>query len=354
MNDTRHESHRETRQSRLCETSHNALVILGPTAVGKTALANRLAEHFSTHLISADSRQVYKGLDIGSGKDLSEITVPYHLIDIATLDQEYSVYDYQKDFYDVFDDLQKKSIRPVVVGGTGMYLDAIIRSYTLIKVPTNIELRESLNGKNMDELVDILISLKGSVHATTDTEERHRLLRAIEIETYYKEHGIAMQREHGITAQKEHDIAVQKFQSKKPESTSSAFKPLILGTTFPRDVLRRGITRRLEKRLNEEGMIEEVEGLVASGVSHERLQRLGLEYKFVSLYLLNELTREEMVAKLNTAIHQFAKRQETWFRGMERKGVIIHWIECNGTEQECSIDARFQKALAIIARETAG
>jgi tRNA dimethylallyltransferase len=320
---------------------YNALVLLGPTAVGKTPLANRLAEYFSTELISADSRQVYKGLDIGSGKDLDEITVPYHLIDIADLRDEYSVYDYQKDFFSVFNGLAKKNIQPVIVGGTGMYLDAIIRDYSLIKVPTNIRLRESLNGKTMDELEAILRELKPGLHNKTDLEERHRLLRAIEIELYYKEQGLDVEKKQSIKA-----------GDAKPQSDESKakFKALVLGTSFPRDVLRKNITERLKKRL-ESGMIEEVENLLNSGISHERLQRLGLEYKFLSLYLLGGLTKDALFSKLNTAIHQFAKRQETWFRGMERKGVAIHWIPCDGSKSDASIEERFTKAIDILYRE---
>ena len=321
-------------------SKYNAIVLLGPTAVGKTKLANRLAEHFSSHLISADSRQVYRGLDIGSGKDLSEISVPHHLLDIASLEQEYSVYDYQRDFYNVFAELKAKKIKPIVVGGTGMYLDAIIRDYTLVEVPTNIALRESLNGKTMEELVTILISLKGSLHNKTDIEERHRLLRAIEIETYYKEKKISP-----------FDSQINVENKKTQESKKrTSFNPFILGTTFPRDILRHNITMRLEKRI-EEGMVEEVEGLLQIGFSHERLQRLGLEYKFLSLYLLKEISKQELFQKLNTAIHQFAKRQETWFRGMERKGVSIHWIRCDGSEKDCSVEERFQKALEIMNAE---
>lgn len=318
-------------------SKYNALVVLGPTAVGKTKLANRLAEHFESHLISADSRQVYRGLDIGSGKDLFEITVPHHLLDIALLNQEYSVYDYQSDFYRVFSELEEKKIKPIVVGGTGMYLDAIIRNYTLVEVPTNIPLRESLNGKTMEELVALLFSLKPNLHNKTDIEERHRLLRAIEIETFYNEKK--------ITSFDSQTNFENKIKQKSENKTS--FNPFILGTTFPREKLRKVITERLKKRLKE-GMIEEVEGLLQEGFSHERLQRLGLEYKFLSLYLLKEITKDELFQKLNTAIHQFAKRQETWFRGMERKGVFIHWIPCDGSEKECSVEERFQKALEIV------
>ncbi len=309
---------------------YNCLVVLGPTAVGKTALAVKLAEYFKGEILSADSRQVYNGLNIGSGKDLNEYTVPYHLIDITDLSKEYSVYDYQSDFHKAFLDITKRSVFPIVAGGTGMYLDAIIRGYNLVKVPTNEALRESLLGKSMEELVSILIALKEktgkTVHNDTDLTEHHRLIRAIEIETF-EQSGQVVENQ---TIEKKANI-----------------KPLIIGTTFPRDMLRSNIKKRLVSRL-EEGMIEEVEDLHKT-YSWERLERLGLEYRFISEYLQGKIaTKEEMTEKLYIAIGQFAKRQETWYRGMVKKGVTIHWLPHDGSKKDCEKQTRFNYTLDII------
>ncbi len=310
--------------------NYNCLVVLGPTAVGKTALAVMLGEHFSGEILSADSRQVYKGLNIGSGKDLNEYTVPYHLIDITDLSNEYSVYDYQSDFHQAFSNIIGRNVLPIIAGGTGMYLDAIIRGYNLVKVPTNESLRESLLGKSMEELVDILISLKAksgkTVHNDTDLTEHHRLLRAIEIETFEQT---------GCTVEE------QAFEKKID------VKPFIIGTTFPRDMLRANIKKRLVSRL-EEGMIEEVENL-HKDYSWERLERLGLEYRFISEFLQGKIaTKQEMIDKLYIAIGQFAKRQETWYRGMIKKGVEINWLPHDGSKKDCEKLTRFEYALEII------
>ncbi len=314
----------------LLSKEYNCLVVLGPTAVGKTALAVKLAEYFKGEILSADSRQVYKGLNIGSGKDINEYTVPYHLIDITDLSCEYSVYDYQSDFHKAFLDVSNRDAFPVVAGGTGMYLDAIIRGYNLIKVPTNEPLRESLLGKSMEELVKILTDLKAmagkTVHNDTDLTEHHRLLRAIEIETFEQE-GQSIESQ---TIEKRADI-----------------KPLIIGTTFPRDMLRANIKKRLVSRL-EEGMIEEVEELHKT-YSWERLERLGLEYRFISEFLQGKIaTKDEMTEKLYIAIGQFAKRQETWYRGMVKKGVTINWLSHDGSKKDCEKQIRFEYALEII------
>ncbi len=311
-------------------SQYNCLVVLGPTAVGKTALAVALAEHFKGEILSADSRQVYKGLNIGSGKDLNEYTVPYHLIDITDLSCEYSVYDYQNDFHTAFLDITERNSFPIIAGGTGMYLDAIIRGYNLVKVPTNEALRESLLGKSMDELVSILLALKEkagkTVHNDTDLTEHHRLLRAIEIETFEQSGQIV-----------EHQAITKK----------ATVKPLIIGTTFPRDMLRANIKKRLVSRL-EEGMIEEVEELHKL-FSWERLERLGLEYRFISEFLQGKIeTKDEMTEKLYIAIGQFAKRQETWYRGMIKKGVTINWLPHDGSKKDCEKQTRFEYALNII------
>ncbi|MGP1586781.1 MAG: tRNA (adenosine(37)-N6)-dimethylallyltransferase [Treponemataceae bacterium] len=330
----------------------NCIILLGPTACGKTALGVRIADMFcksgiKAHIVSADSRQVYKGLDIGSGKDLSEFVldkgtdlerkIEYHLIDIVDVKEEYNVYRYQNDFYKVFNELQTKQILPIVVGGTGMYLDSIVRSYKMGQVGTNICLRQKLQGKNIEQLTQILFELKQKngrqIHNTTDTLEHHRLLRAIEIETWNAEHNTSFDFEDDI-----HACTVEPY---KTETDRSCFvRPLILGTTFDRSVVRQRVTERLKQRL-EQGMMDEVKRIHDSGISWERLERLGLEYKFVSQYFEGKITNEQLFSGLNTAIHQFAKRQETWFRGMERKGVKIIWLPKN--------DSRFDFAIKVIS-----
>lgn len=309
---------------------YNSIVVLGPTACGKTALAVQLAYALGGEIISADSRQVYKGLDIGSGKDLNEFDlpisdgkifhVPYHLIDVVSLPTEYSVYDFQQDAYRAFSKITEKKALPVIVGGTGMYLDSLVRGYDLVKVPVNHALRQELSGATMEELINRLVQEKGQLHNSTDLTERHRLIRAIEIAIYSKMK------------------PVEKAQMpSRPE-----IKPLILGTTFPRDILRSNIKLRLRSRLKE-GMIEEVKKIHDSGIEWQQLERLGLEYRFVSEYLQGKiLSQDKLFSGLNVAIGQFAKRQETWFRGMERKGIKINWLEPG------SVDQRFKEAMNII------
>ena len=309
-------------------SNYNCIVILGPTAVGKTGVGVGVADFYSGQIISADSRQVYKGLDIGSGKDLDEYIldkgksterkIPYHLIDNADVKDEYNVFNYQKDFYKIFSDLQKQKILPVIVGGTGMYLDAIVRGYDLVEVPTNQELRKQLAGKSEIELTQILSELKiksgNKLHNSTDITERHRLLRAIEIEVF--------------TQEKKSNPELNNYRNSEEDKMPlrPEIKPIIIGTTFERSILRDNVTKRLKQRL-QEGMINEVQSIHDSGISWERLERLGLEYRFVSEFLQGKiLTEQELFEKLNTAIHQFVKRQETWFRGMERKGVNIFWL----------------------------
>ncbi len=315
-------------QKKYFPENFNCVVILGPTAVGKTGVGVSVADYYDGQIISADSRQVYKGLDIGSGKDLDEYIlnkgtsqekkIQYHLIDNADVKDEYNVFNYQKDFYKIFSELQSKNILPVIVGGTGMYLDSIVRGYDLVEVPTNQQLRKSLAGKNEIELTQILSDLKqksgSKLHNSTDITERHRLLRAIEIEIF-------MQEKKSNPQLNEYRNSEDDKMPNRPE-----IKPIIIGTTFERNILRENVTRRLKQRL-QEGMIEEVKSIHDSGISWERLERLGLEYRFVSEFLQGKiLTETELFEKLNTAIHQFVKRQETWFRGMERKGVKIFWL----------------------------
>lgn len=291
--------------------SYNCVIVLGPTAVGKTALGVRIAAALDGEVISADSRQVYRGLDIGSGKDLADYNlngraIPYHLIDITDLHTEYSVFLYQQDFYKCFSSLQERGITPVIVGGSGMYLDAIVRDYDLVPVPENAALREELKNVPLEELGKMLLKLKGGfIHVPRDLLERERVIKAIEIERFIQSPDCA---------------EFKKTLAPRPE-----IRPLIIGTSLPRDALRANIKRRLLERMDA-GMIEEVVRLHRE-FSFERLEKLGLEYRYVSEFLQNKFSsREEMTEKLNIAIGQFAKRQETWFRGMEKKGVKINWL----------------------------
>lgn len=291
---------------------YNCVVLLGPTAVGKTAIGVRLAVASGGEIISADSRQVYTGLDIGSGKDLADydlpsgVHVPYHLIDIADLSREYSVFDYQNDFYKSFAELENRGVLPVVVGGTGMYVDSVVRGYDFVPVPRNEALRETCKLKSLEELKNMLIAEKDNLHNTSDMTDRDRIIQALEINRFMKS-----------------DECAELRKSLPPRPN---IKPLIIGTTLDRAVLRERIAKRLRERLDE-GMIEEVARLHEEGASWERLERLGLEYRFVSMFLQKKIeTKEELFEKLNLAIGQFAKRQETWFRGMEKKGVKINWL----------------------------
>lgn len=351
--------------------AYNCVVVLGPTAVGKTALAVRIADKLGGEIISADSRQVYRGLDIGSGKDICEYTlhnpertIPYHLIDVVSLPDEYSVFNYQKGFYSVFPEIISRGKLPVVCGGTGMYLDAIVRGYSFIDVPCNAKLRTSLVGKTDAELAEILIKLKGNkLHNTTDLLEHHRLLRAIEIETFMQEHGkisgtsvadadpeVATDSE---AAAKESNSA-ESSDTLDFEATSASvparpdIRPFIIGTTFPRDMLRAGINRRMTSRFKD-GMIAEVERIHNDGIEWERLERLGLEYKLIAWYLQGKIpTEEKLYEKLRISIGQFAKRQETWFRRMEKTGVKIHWLPCSGSDYDVSIEGRLEMSMEML------
>ena len=283
----------------------NLIVVLGPTASGKTRLAARLARDRGSEIISADSRQVYRGMDIGTGKDLSEyivdgLAVPYHLIDIVDPDYEFNVFDYRMNFLRVFTDIWSRGIVPVMVGGTGLYIEAAITGYRMLQVPVNTSLRQELEKKGMKELRSRLLELKPAVHNTTDLLDRKRLIRAIEIMELTKTHNYH-------------------------ESHSPSIVALVLGLHWERSVLRERITDRLHKRLKT-GMIEEVEKLYRSGIGWEKLDSFGLEYRYIGHYLRGVMTYSEMFQRLNTRIHQFAKRQETWFRRMEKKGTVINWI----------------------------
>jgi len=284
----------------------NLIVILGPTASGKTRLAAQLACDFQGEVISADSRQVYRTMNIGTGKDLKEYVIdgrqiPYHLIDIEDPENEFNVFEFQKRFYAVFSAIRQRKKLPVLTGGTGLYLEAVLCAYDMPEAPINEEIRRELSEKSIEELQDLLCRLKPQLHNRTDLDDKKRLLRAVEIEK--------------ARIRNNQDLR------DRPEITAAVF-----GVRWERSVLRNRITKRLEERL-ENGMIEEVAGLHAAGLSWLRLESFGLEYRFISEYLQQRLTFDEMKNRLNIAIHQFAKRQETWFRRMERKGVQINWID---------------------------
>lgn len=284
----------------------NLIVILGPTASGKTRLATRLAFELNGEIISADSRQVYRDMNIGTGKDLNDYVVngrkvPYHLIDVVDPGHEFNVFEFQKMFYEIFHDLHVRNKLPVLVGGTGLYLESVLCEYDMPAAPINEEGRDDFRGKTKDELQKILFALKPQLHNRTDLDDTERLIRAIEIE---------MARSAKNTS-----------RPQKPDIEAAVF-----GIRCERELLRRRITKRLEERLGQ-GMVEEVVNLHAAGLRWQKLESFGLEYRFVANYLQKKITFEEMKKKLNTAIHQFAKRQETWFRRMERKGVVIHWID---------------------------
>ena len=281
------------------------VVITGPTATGKTLLAARVARECRGEVISADSRQVYRGMDLGSGKDLNDFLiegeqVPYHLINIAEPGDEYNVFAFQQDFLEAYRDIISRDRQPVLCGGTGLYIESAIRGYRLLKVPENTALRKQLSGKSMLELTAILKELK-PLHNTTDTIDEGRLIRAIEIETY----------------QLAHQDRIMDYPT---------LNPVIVAIWFDRKVLRERITHRLARRL-EQGMTEEVEGLLNQGIRPEQLTFYGLEYRYLTRYVTGEISYDEMFNGLNTAIHQFAKRQMTWFRRMERSGHLIHWID---------------------------
>ena len=293
-------------------SSYNLVSILGPTACGKTSLAVALAHRLQTAVISADSRQVYRSMDLGTGKDLGEYMyqgseVPYRLIDIVDAGYKYNVFEYQRDFLKAFEELRAQGQLPVMCGGTGMYLESVLRGYRLVEVPENKELREALADKSLEELTTMLSGYK-QLHNTTDVDTCKRAIRAIEIEEYYRVN----------------DVNVREF----PE-----IKSLTIGLDVSRELRRERITRRLHERLAE-GMVDEVRGILASGVAPEDLIYYGLEYKYLTLYVIGELTYDEMVSQLEIAIHQFAKRQMTYFRGMERRGVPIHWLDASLSTEE--------------------
>ena len=280
------------------------IVILGPTASGKTAFAAHLATALNGEILSADSRQVYRGMTIGTGKDyddykIGDIAVPCHLIDLVDPGDTYNVYQYQHDFYDAYNSIREEKKTPILCGGSGMYLEAVMKAYQLIEVPPDHEYRAVLEQKSDNELIGLLTDM-GELHNTTDTSSRKRMIRAIEIARYYQTHSV-----------------------RKVEYPDLKYK--VLGVRFDRQSERKRITIRLQQRL-EEGMVEEVKSLIDKYGS-ETMEFYGLEYKYIAWYLAGKLSYDEMFAKLNTAIHQFAKRQMTWFRRMQRNGISIHWID---------------------------
>lgn len=286
------------------------ITILGPTASGKTTLAAHLAHRIEGEIISADSRQVYRGMDIGTGKDLADYVVegqqiPYHLIDIRDAGEKYNLFQYQEDFHRAYADIQGRGAWPILCGGTGLYIESVLKGYHLSPVPQNPELRAQLEGKSLAELTDMLVELKrqtgSAMHNHTDVDSAQRAIRAIEIEQYNLEHPT-------------------------PRREMPSIDSIIIGVDIDRDERRRKITKRLNQRLDE-GMIDEIQRILDSGVPAEDLIYYGLEYKFVTEHCIGKLTREEMFRQLEIAIHQFAKRQMTWFRGMERRGFNIHWID---------------------------
>lgn len=284
---------------------YDLITILGPTASGKTLFSAALAAQLHTEIISADSRQIYRGMDLGTGKDLVDYTIngqtiPYHLIDIVDPGYKYNVFEYQKDFLKAYESIKAKGCLPILCGGTGLYLESVLKGYKLIPVPENPELRLSLSDKSLSELTEILEQYK-TLHNSTDVDTVKRAIRAIEIEEYYQKHPIQ-------------------------EREFPKLNSLIIGVDIDRELRREKISRRLKQRL-EEGMIEEVRNLINNGVTAEDLIYYGLEYKYLTLYVIGQITYNEMYTGLETAIHQFAKRQMTWFRGMERKGFTINWID---------------------------
>ena len=286
------------------------ITILGPTASGKTDIAAHLAYELGAEIISADSRQVYRGMDIGTGKDLEDYTVngtsiPYHLIDICDAGTKYNLFQYQEDFLKAYEDITSRGVQPILCGGTGLYIESVLKGYHLSPVPQNPELRASLEGKSLEELTAMLKELKtntgSNMHNKTDVDSCQRAIRAIEIETY-------------------------NLENPTPDRELPAIDSIIIGVNIDRDERRKKITNRLKKRL-ENGMVDEIKTLLSSGIPAEDLIYYGLEYKYITEYAIGKTSYEEMFRGLEIAIHQFAKRQMTWFRGMERRGFDIHWID---------------------------
>ena len=300
---------------------YDLITILGPTASGKTSLATRLAFELNGEIISADSRQVYRSMDIGTGKDLSEyivdgVFIPYHLIDIVEPGYKYNLFEYQRDFLQAYNAIQQKGRQPILCGGTGLYIESILKGYKLVPVPENPSLRAELERYELPQLTEKLKTYK-QLHNTTDVDTKKRAIRAIEIEEYYLEH----------------EAEIPEF----PKINS-----LVIGVDIERELRREKISKRLRSRLDE-GMVDEVKNILASGVSPADLIYYGLEYKYLTNYVIGKMTYDDMVSELEIAIHQFAKRQMTWFRGMERRGFTIHWIDAT-----LPMETKIQKILSFL------
>lgn len=300
---------------------YDIITILGPTASGKTSLATRLALMMgNAEIISADSRQVYRGMDIGTGKDLADyeiegVSIPYHLIDIADAGDKYNLFQFQQDFWNAYNDIRSRGKFPILCGGTGLYIESVLKSYKMVPVPENPQLRQELEGRSLEELTELLSTYK-SLHNTTDVDTPKRAIRAIEIQQYYREHKI-------------------------DEREFPSLRSLTIGVNIDRDLRRQKITQRLHDRM-QQGMLQEVEGLLPH-VPAEDLMYYGLEYKYLTLCCLGQLTREEMLRQLEIAIHQFAKRQMTWFRGMERRGTPIIWQDASE-----SLESRAERIMKLL------
>ena len=301
-------------------------VVLGPTATGKTQLAIQLAHKLSGEIISADSRQVYRGMDIGTGKDLNEynfkdVSIPYHLIDIVAPIEEYNVAQFQRDFQRVYSDIKERGKLPILCGGTGFYIKAVLMDFQLPKTEPDKQLRQELEAWKLEDLIKELEAISPGASANTPVDTKRRVIRAIEV---------AKSRGKGVR---------RKEAGKRRPENSNLQDTTVIGIEYPREVIRERITKRLHSRLNN-GMIEEVEALLIGGVTHHRLDTLGLEYRFISRFLKGDYSKDEMTGLLNTAIHQFAKKQMTFFRNMENNGIKIHWIP----------EGNFETALGVILK----
>ena len=302
--------------------AHDLITILGPTASGKTTLATHVAARLgNAEILSADSRQLYRGMDIGTGKDLADYQVggkliPYHLIDIAPAGQRRNLFQYQQDFWQAYDEIAARGHQPILCGGTGLYIESVLKGYRMVPVPENPELRQSLEGKSLRELTEMLAAMK-TLHNTTDVDTPKRAIRAIEIQLYYQTHNISA-------------------------CEIPRVKSLTIGIAIDRELRRQRITERLHHRLEKEDMVGEVRRLLEH-LQPDDLIYYGLEYKYLTLYCLGRLSYDDMFRQLETAIHQFAKRQMTWFRGMERRGIPIHWIDGAQT-----VDAKVEQVLQLM------
>ena len=301
-------------------------VVLGPTATGKTQLAVQLAYKLNGEIISADSRQVYRGMDIGTGKDLNEynfknVSIPYHLIDIVAPIEEYNVAQFQRDFQRVYSDIKERKKLPILCGGTGFYIKAVLMDFQLPKTEPDKQLRQRLENWELEDLINELETISPGTSANTPVDTKRRVIRAIEVA---KSRGKGAGREEA---------------GKRSPENSNLQDTTLIGVEYPREVIRQRITKRLYSRLNN-GMIEEVEALLIGGVTHHRLDTLGLEYRFISRFLKGDYSKEKMTGLLNTAIHQFAKKQMTFFRNMENNGIKIHWIP----------EGDFEMALGVILK----